>query len=67
MHQKKIAAFNSLVRICLMVLMSILFSRITAAVAGDVLFGGAIDNCKLAPGLDSYSSGEVFDKIVYNQ
>ena len=30
-----------------------------------MLFGGAIDNCKLT-GLDSYNSGEVFDKIVHN-
>ena len=32
--------------------------------AGSVLYGGAIDNCKLT-GLDSYSSGEVFDMIVH--
>ena len=44
----------------------LVFKNNAAAIAGGVLFGGAIDNCKLAPGLDSYSSGEVFDKIVYN-
>ena len=32
--------------------------------AGSVLYGGAIDHCKLTHGLDSYSSGEVFDMIV---
>ena len=31
--------------------------------AGSALYGGAIDNCKLT-GLDSYSSGQVFDNIV---
>ena len=34
--------------------------------AGSVLYGGVIDNCKLTHGLDSYSSGEVFDMIVHN-
>ena len=29
-----------------------------------MLYAGAIDNCKLTHGLDSYSSGEVFDTIV---
>ena len=32
--------------------------------AGSVLYGGAVDNCKLTHGLDSCSSGEVFEKIV---
>ena len=32
--------------------------------AGSVLYGGAIDNCKLT-GLESYSSGEVFDLLVH--
>ena len=32
--------------------------------AGSVLYGGAIDNCKLT-GLNSYSSGEVFNMIVH--
>ena len=31
-----------------------------------MLYGGAIDHCKLTHGLDSYSSGEVFDMIVHN-
>ena len=36
-----------------------------SAVAGSVLYGGAIDNCKLN-GLDSsISSGEVFDKLLH--
>ena len=34
--------------------------------AGSVLFGGAVDNCKLT-GLHSYNSGEVFDKLVHNE
>ena len=34
--------------------------------AGSVLFGGAIDNCKLT-GLHSYNSGEVFDELVHNE
>ena len=29
-----------------------------------MLYGGAIDNCKLT-GLDSYRSGEVFDMLVH--
>ena len=36
-----------------------------SAAAGSVLFGGAIDNCKLTHGLDSYHSGEVFDMLVH--
>ena len=32
-----------------------------------MLYGGAIDNCKLTHGLDSHSSGEVFDMIVHNK
>ena len=35
-----------------------------SADAGSVLYGGAIDNCILI-GLDSNSSGKVFDKIVH--
>jgi len=30
------------------------------------MHSGAIDNCKLTHGLDSYSSGEVFDMLAYN-
>ena len=43
----------------------LVFKNNSAGDAGSVLFGGAIDNCKLT-GLDSYNSGEVFDKIVHN-
>ena len=32
--------------------------------AGSVLYGGAIDTCSLT-GMDSYSSGEVFDMLVH--
>ena len=35
-----------------------------SADAGSVLYGGAIDNCELTHGLDSYGSGKVFDLIV---
>ena len=35
-----------------------------SADAGSVLYGGAIDNCKLN-GLDSYSSGEVFNMLAH--
>ena len=35
-----------------------------SAEAGSVLYGGAIDNCKLT-GLELYSSGEVFDMLVH--
>ena len=41
----------------------LVFKNNSADVAGSVLYGGAVDNCKLT-GLDSYSSGEVFDMIV---
>ena len=39
------------------------FKDNSADVAGSALYGGAIDNCKLT-GLNSYSSGEVFDMLV---
>ena len=42
----------------------LVFKNNSADIAGSVLYGGAIDNCKLI-GLESYSSGEVFDKIVH--
>ena len=42
----------------------LVFKNNSADDAGSVLYGGAIDNCKLT-GLDSYSSGEVFDMIVH--
>ena len=35
-----------------------------SAAAGSVLYGGAIDNCKLTD-QESYSSGEVFDMLVH--
>ena len=44
----------------------LVFKNNYAGVAGSVLYGGAIDNCKLTHGLDSHSSGEVFDMIVHN-
>ena len=44
----------------------LIFKNNTAYVAGSVLYGGAIDNCKLTHGLESHSSGEVFDMIVHN-
>ena len=40
------------------------FKNNYADAAGSVLYGGAIDNCKLTHSLDSYSSGEVFDILV---
>ena len=43
----------------------LVFKNNSADDAGSVLYGGAIDNCKLTHGLDSYSSGEVFDMIVH--
>ena len=42
----------------------LIFKNNSADIAGSVLFGGSIDNCKLT-GFDSYSSGKVFDKLVY--
>ena len=44
----------------------LIFKNNFADDAGSVLYGGVIDNCKLTHGLDSYSSGEVFDMIVYD-
>ena len=44
----------------------LVFKNNSADDAGSVLYGGAVDNCKLTHGLDSYSSGEVFDMIVHN-
>ena len=44
----------------------LVFKNNSADVAGSVLYGGAIDHCKLTHGLDSYSSGEVFDMLVNN-
>ena len=42
----------------------LVFKNNCADIAGSVLFGGAIDNCKLTHGLDSYVSGKMFDEIV---
>ena len=39
----------------------LVFKNNSADAAGSVLYGGAIDNC----GLDTYYSGEVFDKLVH--
>ena len=41
----------------------LVFKNNSADAAGSVLYGGAIDNCKLM-GLDSCKSGEVFDMLV---
>jgi len=41
----------------------LVFKNNSADGAGSVLYGGAIDNCRLT-GLDSNSSGEVFDSMV---
>ena len=45
----------------------LIFKNNSAAVAGSVLYGGVIDNCKLTHGLDSRNSGEVFDMIIDNK
>ena len=65
---KEECSFNFLARICPMVPMFDLFSRTTLLMLQEVCYmhGGAIDNCKLTHGLDSYSSGEVFDMLAYN-
>ena len=42
----------------------LVFKNNTVDVAGSVLYGGAIDNCKLTD-LDSHNSGKVFDMIVH--
>ena len=44
----------------------LVFKNNSADAAGSVLYGGAIDNCKLTHGLDSHNSGEVFDMMVHN-
>ena len=43
-----------------------IFKNNYADAAGSVLYGGAIDNCKLAD-QDSHNSGEVFDMLVHNE
>ena len=42
----------------------LVFKNNSADAAGSVLYGGVIDNCKLS-GLESNSSGKVFDMIVH--
>ena len=42
----------------------LVFKNNSADAAGSVLYGGAIDNCKLT-GLDLYDSGKVFDMITH--
>ena len=42
----------------------LVFKNNFADVAGSVLYGGAVDHCKLT-GLESRNSGEVFNKIVH--
>ena len=44
----------------------LVFKNNSADDAGNVLYGGAIDNCKLTHGLDSYHSGVAFDRLVHN-
>ena len=44
----------------------LLFINNSADDAGSVLYGGAIDSCKLTHGLDVYSSGKVFNMLVHN-
>ena len=44
----------------------LVFKNNFADAAGSLLYGGAIDNCMLV-GLDSNSSGEVFDMLVHNE
>ena len=43
----------------------LLFKNNSADAAGSLLYGGAIDNCKLT-GLQSYNSSEVFDILLHN-
>ena len=44
----------------------LVFKNNSAVAAGSLLYGGAIDNCKLNNLLHSYSSGKVFDMLVHN-
>ena len=43
----------------------LVFKNNSADAAGSVLYGGAIDNCKLSHSLDSHHSGKVFDMLVH--
>ena len=42
-----------------------IFNNNSADDAGSVLYGGAIDNCKLTHDLDSYGSGDVFNWLFH--
>ena len=44
----------------------LVFKNNSADDAGSVLYGGEVDNCILTHGLDSYSSGKVFDMIAHS-
>ena len=44
----------------------LVFKNNFADVAGSMLYGGSIDNCKFTPGLGSNNSGEVFNMLVHN-
>ena len=44
----------------------LVFMNNSADAAGNVLYGGAIDNCILTHGLDSSISGKVIDMILHN-
>ena len=65
-YLKKNASFSFLVRIKLFNVLDVqlIFKNNSADAAGSVLYGGAIDNCKLT-GLHSRHSGEVFDMLVH--
>ena len=43
----------------------LVFKNNFADITGSVIYGGAIDNCKLTHGLDSHSSGKVFNQLVH--
>ena len=45
----------------------LVFKNNSADDAGSALYGGAIDHCKLTHGLDSSSSGAVFDMIFHSE
>ena len=43
----------------------LVFKNNSADITGNVLYGGAIDHCKLTHDQDTYNSGEVFDMLVH--
>ena len=53
-HDQNLSSINS----------QLVFMNNTADAAGSVLYGSAVDNCKLT-GLVSYKSGRVFDLLVH--